>query len=151
MKKDMNTLISLYAKPSSYDFSPEELNFIKEHNPIDSFVLRYSVYKSKSEVDVYIGVFVDSIRKGNFVDRSKLWQVVCERSLSQKEYDYIIKRFRGYNKGFEAWYYQNIEALIQNELRFNIRTPGKFIDFCKKMGYTVSSGSNGNDQMTLEF
>ena len=131
----MLDILELYDKPANYKFSDIEIEFIKKHCPIYKFKAKYAIYKKKSKKGKQIGFFIDQIpcqhRKSGVENH---WEFITERKLTKLEYEEMIHNFGTNTRRFIVWMYDNIESLIQDDLKCNIDTPQEFIDECKKRG-----------------
>jgi len=140
----MYSLLELGSK--SEEFSKEEIRFIKSKIPKQKYNIRYSIYNKTSSKNLYIAFVIDTMR--NSVRRSGVensWTTICERDLTNIEYDEMIKNFGTNNRRFKVYYYRHIEHLILEDKKYNIDTPEEFILKCKSLGYT------GDFQLKMEI
>ncbi len=143
----MLDIMELYSKPASYKFSIEELSFIKKHlkEKRHKYRIRYAFYNKKSFKGKQIAFIIDSNYNGRKSGVENNWEYFSEREISNIEFQEIVENFGTNKRRFEVWYYKNIEALIEDDKKYNIDTPVEFIKECKKRNYS------GNYQTLMNF
>lgn len=128
----------LYAMPASYKFSDEELAFIKKYvsKKRKSFVCKYAFYKGVSKRSCQIAFIID--QTDNAVRRSGVenkWEIICTRPISNIEFEELCQNFGCHRQRFIVWYYNDINYLINEDLKYDVTTPQKFVDRCIEKGY----------------
>lgn len=139
-------LLDLYSKPKEYKFTPKEIKFIKKHLPKHSFRVKYALYNKKSSKGLQIAFIIDTMpyqsRKSGV---ENYWTYICDRPITNIEYDELIENYGMNNRRFKVWYYKHIEMLILEDKKYNVETPADFIKICKDKGYT------GDFQLKMEL
>ena len=119
-------------------FTEDETKFLKKKFPKKKFRINYVIWKQERKNGLYLAVFEDRnpgrIRK-SAVDRSV--EVIASRLPCDKEYDELIGNIGCSSRIISAYYYENIEQVIEEDKRaYNIDTPQEYINECRKRGYT---------------
>ena len=137
--EDQKRLAELYAKPSSYKFNDEELKFIKRFEKKSDFLIKYGFYRKISNNGCQIAFIID--QAPNSPRRSGVennWDIFCSRPISTIEYDEMIQNYGMNKKRFLVFYYDNIDYLIYEDLKYNVKTPEDFVKECFNRKYTGS-------------
>lgn len=137
-------VFELYNKKER--FTPEEKAFLKSKIKKSDFEVRYGFYRGVSSKGLQIAFIIDSMPRAT--RRSGVenkWEIICTRELSNIEYDEEIENYGCNVHRFKAFYYRDIGYLIAEDMKYNIKTPEKFIHEAVKRGY------NGNYQTKIEF
>jgi hypothetical protein len=132
-------MMELWMHPKNVPFSQKDLDFIIKNLDRSGYEMKYCIYKKKSYKGLYIAAMIDSSRTAP--RRSgvlNVWQVICSRALTDIEWQEICQNYGCNNRRFHAYQYKNIEALIQDDLKYDIETPQEFVKKCKELGYTGS-------------
>lgn len=138
-KKVSEKIFNLYCKPAKEQFTEEEVKFLKRHLPKSKWRIKYAFYNKYSSKGCYITFIIDG--EPNAVRRSGVenyWTIICERPLSNIEYDEVIRNFGTNHRRFKVWYYDCIEALIQEDKKYYVETPKEFVKQAKEKGYSKS-------------
>jgi hypothetical protein len=137
----------LYAKPPSYKFNKEELKFIEKSlkNERHRYKIKYAFYNKKSGKGKYICFIIDSSNGNRKSGIENNWEYFAERSISDIEFREVIENYGTNHRRFQVWYYKSIQSLIEDDLKYHIETPIKFVQECIKRGY------NGNFQTLIDF
>jgi hypothetical protein len=97
----------------------------------------YAIYKKKSKKKLQIAFIIDlsnnSLRKSSFLNS---FEIISERNLCALERYEMDANKNSFTRRFIVWYYKDIEFLIEEDLKYELQTPGEFISICKKLGYT---------------
>lgn len=140
-----NKLYRLSSRPFSEKFTDDEIVFILEHSEIKDLKAKYFIWKQKRHNGLYIGFMIDQmpyrVRRAS-MDNSI--DVISTRELSKLE---LLEQAQNYgcgNRIFKVWSYGCIENLIDEDLKYNIKTPGEFVKHCKRLGYTNPNYKNGS-------
>jgi len=138
-------LLDLCNEPRDQPLSKEDVSFIKDNVPIESYKVKYGIWKQVRRNGKCIIFIIDSeplrLRKCA-ADHSI--EVVCTRELTLKEYDEEIQNWGCNNRVMKTWGYEHVENLIADDKKYGIETPEKFIEKCKKLGHST----NGQLQTT---
>lgn len=133
----MKDVMDLYAMPSTYQFTEQEVILIKKHQPKYKFKIKYAFYNKRSSNGRYIAFIIDTM--ANSTRKSGVenyWEYICERELSNIEYSEMIENFGTQRRRFVVWYYDCIEKLQEDDKLYNIITPLNFVNACKQKGYS---------------
>lgn len=131
----------LYSMPANRKFNPLELNVIREElkKERSGYVIKYAFYRKHSSKGAYVAFIID--QSANAVRKSGVennWEVFSKRPISDIEFEEMVENYGCNIQRFKVWYYRDIEALIQDDLKYNIITPERFVDECRKRGYSGS-------------
>lgn len=130
----------------STEYTSEELDFLKSYLTKKKFTVSYGFYNKVSLQKKQIAVVFDlepmKMKKSGVENN---WEIIYKRQITSKEVDEFIKQyFRSSFKRFLVFYYHNIDRLIYDDKRLDAETPEKFIDECRRRGYS------GTYQIKLE-
>lgn len=130
--------MNLYSMPASYKFSKEELQIIREHltKKRERYFVKYGFYKNTLK-NLPIVVIID--QDNNAPRKSGVevkWEMIAKRPISDLEFEELIENFGTQKRRFICWYYKDIEGLIDDDLKYKIETPEKFIQECLFRKYT---------------
>ena len=137
----MMTLQSLFDKPTSQQFTKEEIEFLKKNLPRRKWRAKYAIYKPKSKLGKQIAFIIDHVpfapRKSGM---DNLYEWIEERLLTDSEYDWVIGNWGTNTRRFTIWEFRSIEELIQDHQAYNpvIKVPDKFIEICKERRLSMS-------------
>lgn len=144
-RKESQRLQELASKPSDYRFSADEKALIRRKVLRDYEILWATVKKPRT-----LGAVVYAIYDGGDPNkRSKIWQqwdIVCRTKPEGIELDEIIENYGINNRIFQVWNYHSIDRLnyiVQTHYKPQI-VPAKFIEHCKKLGYSTAFQSQLN-------
>ncbi len=130
-------ILDLWSKPASYNFNEEEISFIKSKVPKKSYRAKYAIYKKDSPKGCPIAFILDSSpgcpRKSGYLVQ---YEVICERYLTNIEYQEIVENFGTNNRRFHEYLYRNIEQLQIEDKKYYLDTPEEFVRICKERGLT---------------
>lgn len=131
--------MELLTMPSSYKFNEEEIKLLKSKYKKNHWRIKYAIYKKHSPKGCYIGFIIDGMP--NAIRRSGAenhWEFICERELSNGEYDELIANLGTNNRRFELYLYKGIELLIKEDKSYGVETPAEFIKVCQERGYSAA-------------
>lgn len=141
-KKDHWRAHDLYGKSRDYQFNDEEkeflINYIKEHK--NEYVAKYCIYTKHSFKNCYVQFTIDQMAhspRKSAVENA--YRVICTRPLCDLELEELAENWGCHTRRFITWNYRDIESLIEEDLKYKINTPQKFIDECRKLGYIQKS------------
>ena len=106
---------------------------------------RYAFYRKESRIGCQIAFFIDQTpyaTRRSMIENS--FEFFTTRPLSKVELEEWEGNRECWNKRFVTWYYKDIEFLINEDAKYNVKTPQVFIDECRKRGYK-------RQQLQLEF
>ena len=156
-KEDHRRAQELYSAPTDKPLAQEDVDFlIKYINEYDrkDYCIRYSFYKKDSRYNAYIAFTIDSMahspRKSGV---ENMWEIFCTRPICDIEVEEEAQNWGCGKRRFKTFYYKDIETLIEEDLKYGINTPQKFIDECKKRGYTsgrkIGKPKPGGTQLSI--
>lgn len=126
----------LYCKPIDYKFSKEEVDFLMEEVQKYGLCAYYAFYRKKSKYNTPISFIIDrmsrSVRKSLVMNN---YEVVASRDLSEDEIREQAQNFGCNNRRFTSWNYENIQQVMEEDAKYDVVTPLKFVKECKKRGY----------------
>lgn len=129
-------LLELYSRNTKEVFLENEIEFIKTKVPIENFKIKYGFYNKVSKKSKQIVFIIDTMpnatRKSGV---ENYWDVCAQRNICELEYEELIQNYGCNNRRFIVWYYKTIEALIQDDLLYNLKTPPAFILKAKSKGF----------------
>jgi hypothetical protein len=132
--------------PASYQFSKSEIATLKKEIPKKRYKAYYAFYKKDSSKGCQLAFIIDSspyvMRPSGYLVQ---YEIFCERELSNIEYQEQIENYGTNNRRFTEWIYQNVDQMIYEDAKYYLETPQKYIDECRKRGYS------GNFQTKLTF
>lgn len=131
-------VMELYSKPASYIFNEEEKSLIRKKLQKNSFVVRYAFQKREGSKFGPVTFIIDSMPNTRRSAIENHWEYHSERPLSNIEYEEQVSNFGTCHRRFQVWTYDNIEQLINEDKKYNVKTPKKFVDECKNRGYSGS-------------
>ena len=137
-QRNHDKVFELYQMPFSYKFSKEEVAFLFDYlnKRRYQYKARYCFYKGISskgcQIEFVIDTMANSQRKSGV---ENMWEVICERDLCDLELQEMAENWGTNKKRFVKWMYKDVDFLIDEDLKYNIDTPKKFIDECVKRGY----------------
>ena len=144
-----NKLYNLSHKPMDYKFTDDEIKFILMNSDIQNAKAKYFIWKQERHNKKYIGFMLDfmpfRVRKTG-VDNST--DIICTRDLCKLEKLEEAQNYGCRNRIMHNWNYKDVEALIEDDLKYGIQTPQKFIDHCKRLGHT-NPNYKSNEQLKL--
>ncbi len=122
------------------DYTEKEFSFLKSYIKKQNYKVNYGFYNKESSKKMQIAVIFDLIP--NQMRRTGVennWEIIESRNITDKEIEEFINLyFRSSFKRFLVFYYKNIDRLIYDDARLEAITPTKFIDECRKKGYSGS-------------
>lgn len=129
--------MELYSKPSSYQFNHEELNLIREYmnTKRKDYRVKYGFYEKTLKnlpIIFIIDSAVHSPRKSGVENK---WKIICDRPIFDIEFEEVIENFGTNKRRFQVWYYRDIETLIEDDKKYELQTPEKFIQECRLKQY----------------
>lgn len=135
--KIQNKLMELYRKPAEYKFNKKEINFLKKHLPKSKYLVKYCIWKQKRHNGLYISFIIDRFpRRVRPCAADKSLDVICTREISEDEWVEELQNFGTHNRVMTAWDYDIVERLIMEDKKYGVNTPSKFVEHCKKLGYS---------------
>lgn len=147
--KIFTKLADLSSRPFSEQFTDEEINFILEHSRIKEGLVKYCIWKQHRHNGCYIFFAMDfmpfRVRKSG-IDNSL--EVVSTRKLTELEKLEQAQNYGTNSRIIEGYNYRDIENLIDEDLKYDVQTPEKFIKHCKRLGYSNPNYKAGS-QMKL--
>ena len=140
-KKEFN----LWNKTEPY--TVDEIKFLKSQIKNKNYVVKYGFYNKESAMKKQIAVIFDLMPNlGRKTGVENNWEIISTRKITDKEIEeFITFYFRNAFKRFLVFYYKNVDKLIFDDMRLNAETPNKFIEQCRKKGYS------GTFQLKLEY
>lgn len=136
----------LWSKPVEYQFTEDEVKFLKTQWKKSSMIGRYAIYKKPSHKKLYLAFFIDlmpsSPRRSGV---ENMWDFREERPLTNIEYDEVIRNYGRNNRRFITWSYRTIENLQVEDRKYNIETPERFVKHCRELGFS------GGYQARMDF
>jgi len=157
MKGDQNidkySLYDLYDKKER--LTKDEVNYILENSYVKKSIGKYFIWKQHRKNGLYIGFAIDhnpSQSRKSAMCRSI--DVINERKLCDIELLELAQNFGGCNRKYQHWDYDFIERLIEDDKKYDIQTPTKFVDYCKQLGYSnpdYTLDDNKNTQLKLSL
>lgn len=141
-KEDHIRAQDLYGRDRKQQFNKEEIqfliNYINEHK--QDYIAKYCIYIKHSFKNAYIQFTIDQMAcspRRSAVENA--YRVICTRPLCDIEIEELAANWGCHTRRFITWNYRDIECLIEEDLKYEIKTPKKFIDECRKLGYTTKS------------
>ena len=138
-------------KPLDYKFSDKEIEFIRNHTHVKDVVAKYFIWKQHRKNGLYIGFAFDfcphQLRKSamcNSID------VISTRKPCEVEIIELANNYGCGNRKYLYWGYDCIERLIDEDEKYGLKTPQKFIDHCKSLGYSNPEYKEGT-QLKIEI
>jgi len=130
-------LDKLYAMPSSYQFTKEELKYLKKYVDTSKWCVHYCLYMKQSPKDKYVGFFIDYMRNNARGITPKFYSmdVIASRELNDKELMWEYQNYGCRNRRFHGWWVNSILWVQEMDAVYGITTPQKFVDICNKKGY----------------
>lgn len=125
-------VLDLYSKPPSYKFNEEEIELIKQYEPKSNYTIKYCIWKQHRINGKYICFAIELCRQARKSAFEHSVQVICERELTDVEYQEMIENFGTCNRRFLVYNFDNIEKVIAMDKLYNVKTPQQFIDRCQK-------------------
>ena len=99
-----------------------------------NYLAKYAFYKKKSGKGLQIEFIIDQMPYSPRRSAAEnQWKVICERSLTK--YEKFEMDTNKPNRRFLVWHYEDIDTLIEDDKKYGVETPKKFIEECKKRGY----------------
>ena len=155
-KEDHMKAFELYGKDRKQQFSPEEkeflISYIKEKR--NEYIGKYCIYNKHSYKNAYVQFTID--QNAHASRRSAVenaYTVICTRPLCDIELEEMAENWGTHTRRFVTWNYRDIESLIEDDLKYDIQTPEKFIAECRKRGYTsgkeIKKPKPGGTQLTI--
>ncbi len=140
-------ILDLYSKPVEYTFTPDEIEFIKT-NGLNRVEINYGIWRQDRKNGKYIVFLVDF--ESSSIKRSAIFksvEIISTRKPSPIEMQEFAENFgfRCNNRKFKGWNYKNIEQLIADDQKYNLKTPQKFVDEC------MMRNLSGSYQSQLSF
>jgi hypothetical protein len=118
-------------------FTEEEKNFIKKKIPKKKYKIKYCIWKQVRKNDMYILFVIDYFsERGRPSAVDKAIEVIATRELSDIEYEEEIENFGCCNRIMKTYNYKDVDYLIYEDKKVGVDTPQKFINECRKRGYT---------------
>jgi hypothetical protein len=115
----------------------EEKKFIRSKIKKNSYRAHYAIYKKESPKGCQLAWILDSDpaqqRKSGYLVQ---YEVITSREINNKEYDEIIENWGCNNRRFREYIYNNVDEMIYEDQKYNIETPEKFIEECRRRGYS---------------
>jgi len=129
------------------DYTVEEIEFLKLFIKKKKYTVSYGFYNKVSSQKKQIAVVFDlepmKIKKGGVENN---WEIIHKRPITAKEIEEFINQyFQASFKRFLVFYYNNVDRLIYDDKRLDAETPEKFIDECRRRGYS------GTYQLKLDY
>lgn len=142
---DWQKYFDLWNKADEY--TDEEFKFLKNYIKNKNYKVNYGFYNKESSKKMQIACIFDlNPLQNRRTGVENNWTIICSRSITEKEIEEFINQyFRQSFKRFLVFYYKNVDRLIYDDKKLNAETPEKFIDECRKRGYS------GSYQMKLEY
>lgn len=145
MTAEVQKYYDLWNKADSY--SDDEFKFLKKYIKRQNYKVNYGFYNKVSSKKMQIAVLFDLIPLQNRrTGVENNWEVISTREITDKEIEEVINHyFRNSYKRFLVFYYTNVDRLIHDDKRLEATTPDKFIEQCRKKGYS------GTFQLKLDY
>jgi hypothetical protein len=125
---DLNRMMKLIERSASEQYSEEEIQFLKSVIPKKKFKVKYCIYRQERYNGLYIAFVIDSdpgrTRQTAFFQGCEM---ICERELSDDEYHEEIVNFGCNNRVLTVWHYKDTNQLVQEDLKYGVKTPEEFI------------------------
>lgn len=130
-------LDEIWDKPKNQLLPPEDIAYLKSKFPKSNWKAQYAFYRKTSKFDCYITFIIDQMPycpRRSAVQNN--WEVICERGITNIEYDELINNWGCSNRRFIVYHYKYIEQLQVEDKKYYIDTPIEFVEEAKKRGYT---------------
>lgn len=143
----MTKIMDLHDKPRSEKFTEEELGIIRDHLGKDrnKYVCKYAFYNKPSSKKLHIAFIIDTMHGSRRSGIENNWDYHVSRPISDLEFEEVVQNFGCNLRRFIVYYYRDVEHIIKEDQLYDVETPQKFIDECKRRGYS------GNYQTAIEF
>lgn len=126
-------------------FTEEEKAFIKKHIPKRRFLVKYAIWKQHRKNGLYIVFIIDNFPlRGRPTAMDHAIEVISTRELTEHEYNEEIENYGCNNRVMKCWDYKDVDWLIYEDKNVGAETPQKFINECRKRGYTKQPDLFGN-------
>lgn len=111
-----------------------EFEWLRRYIKNQNFIVKYGFYNKTSERPIcLIYDLIPKQMRRTGVENN--WTILAERKMSNAEIiEFINFYFKISYKRFLVFYYSNINKLIIDDEKLNIKTPTSFIEECEKKG-----------------
>ena len=116
----------------------KDIAFLKTCFKKNHWKVKYAFYNKNSPKNRYVAFIIDSLP--NSPRRSGVennWEIICERELTNFEYEEQIQNWGCNNRRFNVYYYDCIERLQRDDKKYHFETPEKYVKEAKKRGYSM--------------
>jgi len=153
-QEDSERLYQLGKYPAHKQFSQEETNFIKSHNPKNKYIIKYAIWRQERINNAY-ACFIYDLFPGRTRKCAADYSldVICTREPTDAEYDELIDNYGNWSRVMHMWEYKTIEGLINDELLNGNKVPEKFIkefNYRKEYGFTKNQQKEHRNQFTKQ-
>jgi len=129
------------------EYTSDEIGFLEKEIAKKNIKVNYGFYRKESSMKKQIAVIFDLMpNQSRRTGVENNWEILFSRPITEKEIkEYIQHYFRSSFKRFLVFYYKNVDKLIFDDNKLNAETPEKYIEECRKRGYS------GSYQLKVEF
>lgn len=128
------------------ELTQKEIEFIKSEIPKNKYRAFYAIWRQHRKNGKYIAFIIDN---GNGLRRRsaifKSIEIISERDLTNVEYTEQIKNFGCNSRRFTVWNYDSLFQLQQDESKYGLQVPEKFIKEVK------ARSIENNVQLGIQF
>jgi hypothetical protein len=130
-------LSEYFGIPASVQLSDAHIRNIKKTITKSRFKAYYAIYKKDSPKGLKLAFIIDSspyvMRRSGYLVQ---YEIICERPLSNIEYNEQIENWGTNNRRFTEWLYKNVDQMVHEDAKYHVETPQQFIDECRRRGYS---------------